>query len=439
MRQYVLSLKGVQTTAGVTIATLVLGALTGVIVARGLGPAARGELVIASAGPLLIGSLLILGLDEALVYRLAQSGTAASRSRVIGSALATALALGLAATGIAEAFQWYYFRPLAKLVDDRSLLVYGTLPLLFVYTQVMMAMMRARAQYRLWNTSRAAVPVIYLGLVLGLTVVHGLAPASVLMAHYVANVGLAVYLIGRLRLEKGLSADAASGARLLRLALQHHLISVGQFVNQRIDQVILARVVSAEQLGLYVVAVTFSSLVLSVALAPAWHLFSRTSRDGSIDATEFRWLQRATTGGVALVSIVSAACAPIVIPLVFGQAFSGAVTPAVILLLGGPPLALSALRAAAWKASGRPAPAALAEGVGIVVTVIGLTFFTRKFGILAAAWTSVIAYATISVVLLRIRRAPAVRTMDEVGGLGTAPATRDVAPPREGKARDDVC
>lgn len=414
------ALKGAEATAAVTIGTLVLGTITGVLVARGLGPAARGELVIASAGPLLIGSLLILGLDEALVYRLAQSSTAADRGRVVGSALATGVALGLLATIVALVLQWQYFRPLSKLVDERTLLVYGTLPLIFVYSQVVLATMRAREQYRLWNVCRATVPVTYLVLLLGLGADHYLSAASVLIAHYAANLGLALYLVGRLRLEERLSVELSSSAQLLSLGLKHHLISVGQFVNQRVDQVILARVVSAEQLGLYAVAVTYSSLALSVALAPAWHLFSRASRDGSIDATEFRLVQRSTTAGVALLAVVNVVCAPIIIPAVFGRTFAAAVTPAAILLLGGPALALSALRAAAWKASGRPVPAALAEGAGIVVTVVGLTVFSQKFGIIAAACTSVVAYGTVAAVLLRIGPAPTVRrNLRSINPLGT--------------------
>jgi O-antigen/teichoic acid export membrane protein len=186
-------------------------------------------------------------------------------------------------------------------------------------------------------------------------------------------------------------------------------------------------------LGYYTVAVTYSSLALVVAMAPAWHLYSQGSQAGSIVESHFRSLQRRTVAAVAIVAALGGLCAPLVMTIAFGQAFRASVLPAVILLFGAPPLALSALRAAAWKASGKPLQAALAEGVGIVVTVVGLMAFAQRFGIIAAAVTSAAAYTAAAAVLFLLGAPPTVEPKGDgqplVAKRGSG-ATDQVPPPQ---------
>jgi O-antigen/teichoic acid export membrane protein len=399
----------VTTTAAVNSGNQLIGAATGVLVARGLGPTARGELVIASVGPQVIATLMICGIDEALVYLLARAQGRAERGRVLGSALAMAAILGLLATAVAALLQWVYFTPRLHAIGLAPAFIYASLPFLYITTQVMLAAMRARQRYSLWNRCRASIPIVYLASVLALFVTHRLSASAVIMALYAANFALFVYLAARLVVEKRLKVTYGDVVGVLRLGIQHHLISLGQLVNQRIDQLILTGLVSATQLGYYAVAVTYASFALAVALAPAWHLFSQASKHGRIAPERFRWLQRRTTLAMVVVAVLGGVGAPIFITVVFGHVFAPAILPAVVLLAGGPPLALSALRAAAWKASGRPLPAALAEGIGVVVTVVGLSVFASRFGIIAAAYTSVVAYAVVTVVLFRVPTAPVVR------------------------------
>jgi O-antigen/teichoic acid export membrane protein len=93
------------------------------------------------------------------------------------------------------------------------------------------------------------------------------------------------------------------------------------------------------------------------------------------------------------------ALAPVVLPFVFGKSFRGAVLPAMILLAGGPALALGGLYAAVWKAGGRPLRAASAEGIGLLMTIVGLVFAIPLFGIRGAAVVSSIAYMAVALLL----------------------------------------
>jgi O-antigen/teichoic acid export membrane protein len=418
---------GVHGTAGVSAGAIALGAVTGVLVARRLGPTAVGELVIASIGPVMIGALMICGVDEALLYALARARQVSEAGEVIGSALGVAVALGLLATIVATLLQGFFFVPLATAIGDVPMYVFASLPIMYISTQVMLAIMRAREQYTLWNVCRLSVPAAYLALVLALAATRRLSAGSALMAQYAANVFLCTYLAARLLHEQEIRIVPRRSLGVLRLGIQHHAISLAQLFNQRFDQLLLTRLVSATQLGYYSVAVTYASAPLVVALAPAWHLFSRASRDGNIPPKQFQSSQRVTGVQMAILGLIGAVCAPLVFTLVFGRTFAPAVAPAAILVFGGIPLALSALRAAAWKASGRPLPAAFAEGGGLVVTGVGLGLFAARFGIVAAAWTSIVAYTVVAGLLFAFPRAPVVHAAPS--GSTEAPvdvATRDV-------------
>jgi O-antigen/teichoic acid export membrane protein len=403
------ALSGVQTTAFVSGGTLALGSATGILLARGLGPTARGELVAASVGPQVVAALMTLGIDEALVYLLARAKGEREVGQIYGSALVVAGAVGLLATGVSELLQWLYFAPAAQGVAAVTLYAFATFPFVNVTSQLMLGAMRARNQFALWNGCRLSVPAMYLAFMAGLAVSHRLSVSSAVLALYTSNLLLFVYLAIRLRIEAKLRFAPKSGLTLLRLGIQNHLIDIGQLINQRVDQVILTRLVSPAQLGYYAVSATYAGLALVIALAPAQHLYSQASREGRIAPDQFRSLQRRTTLVMLLAAVLTALVAPVFLAVVFGEAFAPATVPAMILAFGAPPLALSALRAAVWKGSGKPLPAAFAEGAGIVVTALGLGLFAPRFGITAAAVTSVIAYVTVTAVLFGIRAAPVVR------------------------------
>src|SRR5207253_6254022 len=111
-------------------------------------------------------------------------------------------------------------------------------------TQIALGMMRARQQYTQWNVCRGSIPVLYVLSVTILTLTHRLSTSSVLAALYAANLLLFLYLAVRLSGEQQRHISPKHGFDLLRLGIQHHLISIGQLVNQRLDQFVLARLVS---------------------------------------------------------------------------------------------------------------------------------------------------------------------------------------------------
>src|SRR2546427_12260714 len=82
-------------TAGTNFILAALGLLTGVLVARLLGPRGRGELTAIQTWPSVIATASMLGLPDALVY------FSAREPAQVGRRLGSAMLLGLLASTIA--------------------------------------------------------------------------------------------------------------------------------------------------------------------------------------------------------------------------------------------------------------------------------------------------------------------------------------------------
>ena len=176
-------------------------------------------------------------------------------------------------------------------------------------------------------------------------------------------------------------------------------MTVQTYANQQLDQVFLAAMVPAAQLGLYAIAVTYASAGLSLGAAPALQMYSHFSRQESPDRADYQRLMTRTLIMLVGTSMISGAMAPFIIPLVFGKSYEGAVTPALILVLSSTVLSLSAMYSAIWKSAGKPLTAAKAQGVGLFLTVISLPLAITYLSILGAALVSIIVYGVVAACL----------------------------------------
>jgi O-antigen/teichoic acid export membrane protein len=156
-------ISGVRTTALVGSGTLALGSLTGILLARELGPTARGELVAASVGPQVIAVLMTFKIEGAL-FDLPARAKAEHVGQIFGSALLAVGIVGLLAAGLYELLQWFYFAPAVPGVSAITLYAFATFPFVNICTQVMLGAVRARQQSALWNRCRVSIPVMYFGL-----------------------------------------------------------------------------------------------------------------------------------------------------------------------------------------------------------------------------------------------------------------------------------
>jgi O-antigen/teichoic acid export membrane protein len=189
--------------------------------------------------------------------------------------------------------------------------------------------------------------------------------------------------------------------QLLSYGWKNHLITVQTYANQQLDQVFLAVMVPAAQLGQYAIAVTYASAGLSLGTAPALQMYSHFSRQATPDRVAYRHLIIKTLLLLGGTCVASAALAPFLIPLVLGASYRLATTPALILILSSPLLSLSAMFSAIWKSAGRPLAAAKAQGIGLILTVLALPAAIAYLGIDGAAIVSIVVYGVVAALLWR--------------------------------------
>ena len=401
-------IRSIPLTGAVNAANIILGAITGVLVARVLGPEGRGQLVIGSVGPLLIGSFATLGLEESTVYSVANASTDTERRTTLWSSMTVGAALGVLGSIVAIALQVWYFGPRLPKASHPVVYGYASLPLFFTLTQIPLAAMRALGQYLRWNICRLYVSAVYAVALIALSLTDSVSLSSVLFSHLAINAVLAMGLVAGARLRWSYAFDHRSARALVRLGLGNHLVTIQQLSNQRLDQFVLTRFVSPASLGRYAVAVTYATAALSLALAPAWQLYSHLSRTTQLSRASFRRVMRQSVMGVAAMAALGGAAAPFLLPALFGSEFRGATLPTVILLCASPALAASALYASTWKAAGQPMRVARAEGLGLATTVVLLIVLIPAWGVTGAAVASFFAYGVVALVLMRGPRAPSI-------------------------------
>jgi O-antigen/teichoic acid export membrane protein len=181
----------------------------------------------------------------------------------------------------------------------------------------------------------------------------------------------------------------------------------GLFGTQWIDYVVIKRYLPLREVGLYALAyqlagvVQQASVVLSTLMIPRFSAMIGQDRGGDLKRVVDRavpyWLFGLSAGLAVLLGGID-----VLVPLVFGPAFAGAVAPLALLIVATLALALFntftpllAAHGATWSLSGVCLLSAAAN------VVLNLALIPR-FGIVGAAWATVIAYAISATLVLAI-------------------------------------
>jgi O-antigen/teichoic acid export membrane protein len=170
---------------------------------------------------------------------------------------------------------------------------------------------------------------------------------------------------------------------------------LGALVNGRLDVMIMPAILASQEIGLYAVATSVSSIIVSLIDYLSLVVFSAASTLS--DAARGRLIERALR--VLLLATLAFAVplfvlAPWALTLVYGRAFEPASVALRILIPGVLFSALSGVVESGLQAADRPGRASVAQVTGMVVTVVGLAALLRPLGINGAAITSAVSYFT---------------------------------------------
>jgi len=394
----------VAATALVNVGSTVVAAAAGVVLARSLGPSDRGDYaaVVAWFGVVLI--IGELGQTAATTYHVARypenakDYTATSR-------------LMMTVTGALTAGVGFLVAPLIAHGDADLLLSYRVVFLvcLPVFVGASYSFALQAVSIKRWNVMRVAQPIAYLTLVVVAQVTGHLTlvvATGVLAVTVTAQAGLA-YVLGR---HSGLTGGRARREHvrpLTRYGFSQVLASAPQSFNGRLDQLVLSQTVRSSDLGHYAVAVTLSGLAVPVVSALGNVLFPRLAAMKRGGAVERRLVRSAvlTSSVIALVVVgILTATAFITVPLIFGPEYDESVKLVWLLAPAGVLLASTQVASDLLRGRGQPGSVALAQGLGLVVTIILLAVLIPMWGAAGAAVATGVACAVTWVLLMHALR-----------------------------------
>lgn len=386
---------------GVSNLALPLSAvLTGPVLARALGPEGRGELAAVLAPVALVALLATVGLPEACTYLVATRRWTARRAARVGAV--TALLVGvLAAVGLAV------LAPvLLRQSPDQVPLLWSLCPLvpIFLAGSALRGTFQGVLDFGTIVTERWVSVLSRLGLVTVFAVFGWLTVTSaawVTNGTALAALGVLVWRTQRLPLrtasEQGEPPpDGRGRSDLLRYGSRVWVGSLSVLLILRLDQVLMAPLTAAAQLGFYAVAVALAEIPSAVSSAVRDVVFSTSAtRDDPAVAARACRTVLVVLGGLAVVMVVST---PLAVRLLFGVDFAPAAPMAQIMIAAAVPSGLAAVAGAGLFAMGRPGTLSIAQAAVAVVNTVLVLLLVPAGGGMGAALASLVAYVLLAAV-----------------------------------------
>lgn len=386
------------TTGAIQLIQVVIG----VLLARILGPGGRGELAAVILWPTLLTTIGSLGLAQSATYHAAQARRIGA---LVGSALAVIVvdSLILIAIGLA-------IIPLVlgshgdDVVSNGQLYLVLFVPLNLVAV-TMMSILNGLHRFVWFQSLRLLMFVTTIAGLGGLAIADEMTLRTAVLA-YAAGIGVAAVLgLGAVLASMGarLGIDRQTVRALLGFGVKSQLSTSMWTMNERADQLVISIFFSAASLGLYVVAVTMTSLTTLIGFSVALVALPVLARmeDGEERRRTARAIAGATLIGSFIVTLPVFVAEPWLIRLLFGEDFSGATDVGRVLLVAAMVFGLNRVLEAMLQAAGRPLESSIGEGIALAITAAGLAALLPLLGILGAGVTSLIAYSTSAVFLAR--------------------------------------
>jgi O-antigen/teichoic acid export membrane protein len=377
-----------------------LGFVSGIFVARWLGPSGRGQLAAAMLWPGVISILVSLGLQHAFVYAVGAGW--AKPERLQRLSLRFTLLVGVPTM---VAYWWVCPWILGKQFPNEPWLpgVFALYIPFTLYAGFLLPVYQGSGDFTRWNIARVfragawTLAVVMLALLTRLTVLNLLIIQLVILA------ALSIYLYSRLGTLEG--RNKGEGTEPLSLIFKYgfaiYLSGLAYTVNQQLDQLLLSLWVTPSELGQYAAAVTLAGAILVIPTAMGAVGFSKVARASGDPSEQRRHIKIAFAWSAMLLlpaGLLLAILAPWVTKLLFGQAYGQAAQLLRVLAPAAVSLGLGMILADILRGMGKPMYATYGAVAGALLTVLGLALTLRRFGTLGAAWVSFTAYTAMMLI-----------------------------------------
>ncbi len=378
---------------GSSVVIQAINVLTGMALARSLGPHGRGELTAVLLWPMVLAAIGSLGVIEAMTYHAARATS--STGALVGSGLAIALAQSAACVGIGAAILPLVLSHYDGGTTRAAYLFLAFIPVNLVALSLMAVLngLQRFAEFhalRLLVVAGAGGSFLVLRLMDELTVWN----AAAVYLSSTALTGVVAAAMVAPGVWRSLRFDARLSRQLLGFGLQSHTGNVTWMMNERLDQLVISIFMAPIQLGLYVTAVTMTSLTNLVGQSVATAAFPVVARmEGGDERRErVRHLVQLALAGSIAASVPLIIVTPQLIHVFFKDPYLDATGVARVLMVAAVVLSVNRVLGACLRALGRPLDAGVPEFLALGVTAVGLVVLLPMLGIMGAGVVSLVAY-----------------------------------------------
>lgn len=381
----------------VNILVSLSGIVTGPLQARALGPTGRGTLAAILVPVTLAPVIAGLGLGSFAIRD-------AARGRPVPVLVGTLGVPLLVVSGVVMLGA----TPLAHLIAGDRAVVFRYVRLgLFLMpfsltSSVVLGIAVGLERWRMLIVCRLVAPTIW---TVGVVVLYATDRLTVSSAAILTFVGagaaslpmIPLLRLGRPRFDREVLREA------LPFGAKAWLGGLSAVANVNLDQLLMIRLVSARELGLYAIAVTVATAFTTVVVGALSYVIAPRIAAGDRDVAA-----RATRMTLASSAVVAAGLAlpmPLLLRIGFGEPFDAATAMTRVALVASVPLAAAFILGTALVNGGHPGVSAKADLFALLITVPGLAVFLPLFGGVGAASVSLCAYtAAFAVLLVAARR-----------------------------------
>lgn len=401
--------KNIAITFSARIIMVGLGLIAGIIAARMLGPEGKGIFAFLSALAGIALQFGNLGLQNANTYFIAKDRT--KTGDLMGNSLWVGLILGsVIALGIYTVWEWYPHQIAGSI--DRDLIVITLLSIPFIllslFFQNILLGQQAIFPYNMIQIlSQVAITVGVISIMFTSQSIRSLVMLSTLVAIISS---LAYWTLASLRTQFSFRFNLHCLKESLRYGIKSYIVTFFAFLILRSDLYLVNLYRGLAETGLYSLAAGFADLLQLLPMSISMVLFPRLAENQSTSGEVTARVVRIATIIMFFLCLVAAIFAQPLITMLYGEPFAASALPFIILAPGIFFYSIESIIAQNLAAIGFPFYI-----VYVWLTTFLLNFglnliFVPKYGMLAAATTSLISYIFVYVLMavafLRENRLP---------------------------------
>ena len=368
-----------------------LNAATGILSARVLQPAGRGELAAMILWPVFLGFALTFGIPSAVTYRL--NSAPEKESRLMGSALLLSTLAGLfgAVVGITFLGSWipqysprviWFARVLLLATPLSSLLAVGR------------AGLESRGDFSTSNGLLMASPAATLLCLLVLWRTDSLTPITAAFAYTFVGLPPIIWMLIRLwRLFRpSLKGFVDSARSLSAYGLRAYGIDLCGTMAVYVDQALVVRMLDAQMMGTYVVALSLSRVLNAFHASVVMVLFPKAvSQPPPVIREMTGRAARISTLFTAFAGICVVTLGPYLLGLLYGREYTGATAVLRLLVVEVIISGATMVLAQAFMALARPGVVTALQVIGLLLTLPLMLVLVPKLGIVGAGLSLLIS------------------------------------------------